>query len=102
MTASIDDKLPEAFTGGEKGSSLNTSQQDSADFTDAEWALDKAAVRRLDWTVLPLCAITYLLNFLDRSKYVRPLRPTSPASSSRHAFRPVSYTHLTLPTIYSV
>ncbi|TNY19409.1 major facilitator superfamily domain-containing protein [Rhodotorula diobovata] len=67
MTASIDDKLPEAFTGGEKGSSLNTSQQDSADFTDAEWALDKAAVRRLDWTVLPLCAITYLLNFLDRS-----------------------------------
>ncbi|GAA5891780.1 hypothetical protein JCM6882_006205 [Rhodosporidiobolus microsporus] len=40
-------------------------QDDSVGFTEAEWALDKAALRRLDWTVLPLCAITYFLNFLD-------------------------------------
>jgi len=46
-------------------------QHDSSDFTADEWALDRAAVRRLDWTVLPLCAVIYLLNFLDRSKYVR-------------------------------
>lgn len=34
-------------------------------FTPADWELDKAAVRRLDWTVLPLCALVYLLNFLE-------------------------------------
>ncbi|GAA5890544.1 hypothetical protein JCM8208_004908 [Rhodotorula glutinis] len=49
-------------------SSLEPPQQhDSSDFTPEEWALDKAAVRRLDYTVLPLCALVYLLNFLDRS-----------------------------------
>ncbi|GAA5988051.1 hypothetical protein JCM10908_002043 [Rhodotorula pacifica] len=42
-------------------------QEDSSDFTAAEWELDRAAVRRLDYTVLPLAAIAYLLNFLDRS-----------------------------------
>ncbi|BGP40881.1 hypothetical protein JCM10449v2_004846 [Rhodotorula kratochvilovae] len=48
-------------------------QEDSSEFTEEERVLEKAAVRRLDWTVLPLAAITYLLNFLDRSnigKYV--------------------------------
>ncbi|GAA6032537.1 hypothetical protein JCM8097_004805 [Rhodosporidiobolus ruineniae] len=44
-------------------------QEDSSDFTEEEWALDKEAVRRLDWTLLPLCAIAYLLNFLDRSNF---------------------------------
>ncbi|GAA5975345.1 hypothetical protein JCM11641_005946 [Rhodosporidiobolus odoratus] len=42
-------------------------QEDSSGFTPEQWALDKAAVRRLDWTLLPLCAMIYLLNFLDRS-----------------------------------
>jgi hypothetical protein len=40
-------------------------QKDSSDFTAAEWELDRAAVRRLDYTVLPLAAIAYLLNFID-------------------------------------
>ncbi|GAA5836663.1 hypothetical protein JCM11251_002690 [Rhodosporidiobolus azoricus] len=42
-------------------------QEDSSAFTEADWALDKAALRRLDITVLPLCALTYFFNFLDRS-----------------------------------
>lgn len=50
-------------------------QEDSSTFTEAEWALDRAAVRRLDYTVLPLAGISYLLNFLD----------VSPARSTVHA-----------------
>ncbi|GAA5966519.1 hypothetical protein JCM8115_002703 [Rhodotorula mucilaginosa] len=48
-------------------------QKDSSDFTAAEWELDRAAVRRLDYTVLPLAAIAYLLNFIDRSNLVAGL-----------------------------
>lgn len=41
-------------------------QHDSSNFTQSDWDLDKSALRRLDVTVLPLCAITYFLNFLAR------------------------------------
>ncbi|GAA5876599.1 hypothetical protein JCM16303_003595 [Sporobolomyces ruberrimus] len=54
----------------EKSSSLNTDNnrqtegENEVDGTEQEF---KAAVRKLDWIVLPLTAVIYLLNFLDRS-----------------------------------
>jgi hypothetical protein len=49
-------------------------QDDFSGYTEEELLADKAAVRRLDLTVVPLCGLVYLLNFLDRSnlgKYVQ-------------------------------
>ncbi|BGP32852.1 hypothetical protein JCM10296v2_004637 [Rhodotorula toruloides] len=43
------------------------SGRQQAESHTADCELDMAAVRRLDWTVLPLCAIVYLLNFLGLS-----------------------------------
>ncbi|GAA5926298.1 hypothetical protein JCM10213_007425 [Rhodosporidiobolus nylandii] len=46
-------------------------QEDSSGFTPEQWALDKRAVRKLDFTLVPLCAMIYLLNFLDRSNLAK-------------------------------
>ncbi|GJN91222.1 hypothetical protein Rhopal_004240-T1 [Rhodotorula paludigena] len=58
-----------ATTASDKEESVSVQQQqhDSSGFTDADWELDRASVRRLDITVLPIAAIAYLLSFLDRS-----------------------------------
>lgn len=48
-------------------SSRHPVQEDSSDFTEADWELDRQAVRRLDYTVLPLASIAYLASFIDAS-----------------------------------
>lgn len=40
-------------------------QQDSSNFTEADWKLDRAVVKRLDWNLCIVCAVTYLLSFLE-------------------------------------
>lgn len=80
-----DEKIrdPSLVETGSPVQSPEPTQRDSSDFTPAEWELDRAAVRRLDYTVLPLAAIAYLLNFID----VRiPLFRTG-SSSSDLSFR---------------
>ncbi|KAI5480206.1 hypothetical protein MNV49_001534 [Pseudohyphozyma bogoriensis] len=57
-------------TGTEEGQSHSPARSVDArvDLSDPEvLALDKATVKRLDWTVLPICALFYFLSFLDRS-----------------------------------
>jgi len=44
---------------------LAAEQEDSSHFTAADWALDKSVVRRLDISVVSLCAIIYFLSFLE-------------------------------------
>lgn len=57
----------------EKGSisELNTpiSSPDNV-LSDAERLLEKNAVRKLDWAVLPLMTMYYLLSFLVSHKYI--------------------------------
>ncbi|ORY87451.1 major facilitator superfamily domain-containing protein [Leucosporidium creatinivorum] len=51
----------------EESAPHQAAQEDSSDFTAADWALDKATVRRLDVSVVTLASIVYFLSFLDRS-----------------------------------
>ncbi|GAA6009332.1 hypothetical protein JCM10207_004353 [Rhodosporidiobolus poonsookiae] len=73
MAAASDiEKAPASDTTAEtRQARQQARQEDSSGFTEEDWALDKAAVRRLDLTVLPLAAILYLLNFLDRSNLAK-------------------------------
>ncbi|BGP00241.1 hypothetical protein JCM10021v2_003922 [Rhodotorula toruloides] len=70
--SSIDTEKRQSPPASHKG----RQQASSHGFTAADWELDKAAVRRLDWTVLPLCAIVYLLNFLEVAGLAKDLHLT--------------------------
>ncbi|GAA5861034.1 hypothetical protein JCM1840_003058 [Sporobolomyces johnsonii] len=54
-----------------RASQTSPRQEDSTAFSPEELALDKKAVRRLDASILPLCALVYLLSFLDRSNIAK-------------------------------
>lgn len=48
-----------------------------AELTPAEKVIEKKLVRRIDWIILPLILIIYLLNWIDRSVHPKPLTSES-------------------------
>lgn len=53
------------YSATEAALPLDAKQDASTGFTEADWALDKATLSRMDWSILPLVAMVYLLSFLE-------------------------------------
>lgn len=83
----------------EKTSSVNTgSNVDQADLDiDGSEREFKAAVRRLDWIVLPLTAAIYLLNFLEYVGLLVPFAKLRHSTDALCSSQPLKYVSLLRP-----
>lgn len=59
------EKVERPASPDSNGTAVAAQQDSSKGFTEADWELDRAVVKRLDWNLCIVCAVTYLLSFLE-------------------------------------
>lgn len=66
---SEENRLEEQYIDGKVSASHADSISDTEEWTAEE---EKAVVRKLDWRVVPLVTVLYLLCFIDRYQFTNP------------------------------